>query len=112
MNGAATEAAQETGKEAGPWQGKKNIYVCRSCCGHIVTVDRDAGVTPFTTRCMATPGCSGLMQSSLYRVFDQAIGPDHEWYRPSSIAGLSAGTADHVAKGGLLLRKIGIGVKS
>ena len=88
--------------------GRKNIYVCRECKGHIVTVDRDDGTTPFMTNCEATEGCRGTMQSSLYRVFDQTMAAGFEWYRPDSSQMKSATlhTLDHVNNGGLLLRKI------
>ena len=90
------------------FKGKKNIYVCETCKGHIVTVDRDDGVTPFMLRCRATPECTGMMKSSLYRVFDQDIGADHEWFRPDahSTMLLGRGTQEHVEKGGLILRTV------
>jgi len=88
------------------FRGKKNIYVCEKCKGHIVTVDRDAGVTPFMTSCDVTTGCDGMMKSSMYRVFDQDMRADHEWYRPSAIEVLKPHTQYHVNQGGLLLRKV------
>ncbi len=90
---------------ADTFKGKKNIYVCESCKGHIVTVDRDAGVTPFLIRCEASAGCGGRMKSSLYRVFDQSMRASHEWYRPAAPQVLTGNTLDHVMHGGLLLRK-------
>lgn len=86
------------------WAGKLNIYVCESCHGHIVTRDRDAGVTPFLVACKCTPGCTGFMKSSMYRVFDQSMAETHEWYRPDNLDGLARHTIDHVRNGGLLLR--------
>ncbi|WP_407155192.1 hypothetical protein [Bradyrhizobium sp. STM 3557] len=88
------------------FKGKKNIYVCEKCRGHVVTVDVDAGVTPFMIACEAVEKCSGMMKSSMYRVFDQDIGASHEWYRPSIATSLSGATLDHVMKGGLLLRRV------
>lgn len=90
------------------FQGKKNIYVCEACKGHIVTVDRDDGVTPFMTSCYAKEGCSGAMRSSMYEVSDQTMRAGYEWYRPDSseITSASLHTRDHVSNGGLLLRKI------
>ena len=90
-----------------PFQSKKNIYVCQKCSEHIVTVDRDNGVTPFMIRCEATSGCDGFMKSSMYRVFDQEMKASHEWYLPTAaeIAGLSDWEREHVRNGGLLLRK-------
>ena len=87
------------------YQSKKNIYTCRKCFGHIVTVDVDEGVTPFMVKCRATAGCDGTMQSSMYRVFDQSMRPDYEWYKPPVLQVLSPGERQHVAQGGLLLRK-------
>lgn len=89
------------------FKGKKNIYVCEKCFGHIVTVDLAEGVTPFMVGCKANDGCDGMMQSSFYRVYDQRIRPSYEWYRPNSLDGLKRGVHEHVENGGLLLREIG-----
>jgi hypothetical protein len=91
--------------------GKKNIYTCDRCFGHVVTVDLVEGTTPFTIVCRATKGCSGAMRSSMYRVFDQTMRPDFEWYRPgdAELDGLRPATADHVRMGGLLLRNASTG---
>lgn len=86
------------------FKGKKNIYTCDTCGGHIVTVDIDAGVTPFMIACKVAETCEGRMRSSLYRVFDQSMRASFEWYRPGAPQSLSAHTLDHVMKGGLLLR--------
>lgn len=93
--------------------GRKNIYACKDCGSHIVTVDKDQGVTPFMIRCVATHceapnGRKGMMQSSMYRVFDpdNIIRPSYEWYRPGLAQILSIGEAEHVKRGGLLLRPI------
>src|SRR5216684_4480443 len=88
------------------FQGKKNIYVCDTCKGHIVTVDRDRGVTPFMIECKATASCKGLMQSSMYRVFDQNMRADHEWYKPIAPEIVKPHLQPHVDQGGLLMRKI------
>lgn len=88
------------------FQGKVNIYVCEVCHGHIVTRDKDAGVTPFMIPCEAKPACKGKMVSSMYRVFDQTMAEDSEWYRPSAAQALSPWEREHVEKGGLLLRKV------
>ena len=85
------------------FQGKLNIYTCRECGSHIVTKDVDDGVTPFLVGCKS-PGCKGLMQSSMYRVFDQAMKHSWEWYKPNSLAGLSGSEREHVRMGGLLMR--------
>lgn len=88
-------------------KGCKNIYVCERCSGHIVTVDLEDGVTPFLIRCEATYACEGMMKSSFYRVQDQTIRASHEWYRPTIVMHIDQWEREHVAKGGLLLRKIG-----
>lgn len=82
-----------------------NQYTCTSCSGVITTIDRDHGVTPFMLACRATEGCHGTMHSHLYRVAP-GLTPDHEWYKPTSLKGLTAGMRDHVEMGGLLIRKI------
>jgi hypothetical protein len=89
-------------------QGKKNIYTCEACRGHVVTVDKDAGTTPFMIGCKVTEGCNGKMTSSFYRVFDQKMAAAYEWYRPDAteITTLDSATRHHVELGGLLLRKI------
>jgi hypothetical protein len=85
---------------------QKNMYVCERCAGHIVTVDLEEGVTPFLIKCEATAGCSGMMKSSMYRVYDQSVRASHEWYRPTLVMRLDAWEQEHVKKGGLLLRRI------
>lgn len=92
--------------EQATFQGKVNIYVYEACRGHIVTRDRDAGTTPFMTACHATVGCKGKMQSSMYRVFNQDVRESHEWYRPSALEVVPTYARQHVAMGGLLLRKV------
>lgn len=82
-----------------------NQYRCKECGGTITTIDRDPGVTPFMLACRATGGCNGTMLSSTYRVAP-GLTPDHEWYKPDSLKGLSPGMRDHVERGGLLIRKI------
>jgi len=90
--------------DPGAFTNRKNIYVCKTCAGHIVTVDVDKGATPFMVDCQATPGCKGMMRSSFYRVFDQSMKAGFEWYRPTALQHLSTGERAHVDKGGLLLR--------
>lgn len=89
------------------FKGRKNIYTCDRCFGHIVTVDLEDGTTPFILKCRATFGCEGRMKSSLYRVADQSMRAGFEWYRPSIIeaAALEPAAAEHVNKGGLLIRE-------
>lgn len=85
-------------------KGRKNMFVCSDCGGHIVTVDVDEGVQPPVIGCHATLGCKGLMGSSLYRVFDQKVRASFEFYRPSLAKILSPNEAKVVSEGGLLLR--------
>jgi hypothetical protein len=87
------------------FRGKKNIYTCDKCRGHVVTVDADRGVTPFMIACHATQDCKGMMKSSMYRVFDQEMRADYEWYKPSAVQTLKPYEQRHVEKGGLLMRK-------
>jgi len=88
--------------------GKKNIYTCEKCFGHIVTVDRDYGTTPFIISHSHTgSGCDGMMKSSMYRVFDQNMKAGFEWYKPPVVQILTDGERDHVDNGGLLMRPVG-----
>lgn len=87
------------------FRGKKNIYTCDKCFGHIVTVDVDRGVTPFTIDCKVTFDCKGWMQSSMYRVFDQSMRADYEWYRPSTVEAHPFHMQEHIQRGGLILRE-------
>ncbi|HEV2747511.1 MAG TPA: hypothetical protein VGW34_09470 [Allosphingosinicella sp.] len=99
-------ALEEAPAKAVHFKGRKNIYVCDTCHGHIVTVDVDEGVTPYLIECRAAPlGCPGYMQSSMYRVFNQRMRASWEWYKPAAIEMLDEFERDHVASGGLLLRK-------
>lgn len=89
-------------------KGGLNIYTCEKCRGHIVTRDRDEGVTPMFVGCRATPGCDGSMRSSMYRVFDQEMAEGFEWYKPShaELAVASDHVQQHCSMGGLLIRKV------
>ncbi len=97
----------------GGFQYRKNVYRCEKCGGETVTVDRDAGVTPFMINCRATPGCDGESQSSFYRV-PQDLTPKWEWYRPGALERLrlTVYVNDHVKQGGLLLRSVDDGRKA
>lgn len=87
--------------------GKVNIYVCDRCHGHIVTRDKDEGVTPFMLVCLATEGCPGRMKSSMYNVFDQTMREDFVWKRATSeqVIAMKRGERSHHEKGGLFLFK-------
>lgn len=87
------------------FKDQKNIYTCHKCGGHIVTVDVAKGVTPFMIPCEF--GCKENMTSSVYRVFDQKVRADYEWYAPTAAEQLDLPQSylDHVRQGGLMLRK-------
>lgn len=88
-------------------QYQKNVYTCRECGHHFVTVDRDDGTTPFMTKCQVLE-CQGGAQSSFYRV-DQSLTPQFEWYRPDAAEityMLNSNAREHVSKNGLLLRPV------
>lgn len=97
------QRAEETGQSN---KGKLNIYTCNTCRAFIVTRDLDTGVTPFMTGCRQE-GCQGWMQSSFYRVYDQAMRASLVWARPKAIIAdlLKPHVLEHVLKGGLLLRE-------
>ncbi|RIV87472.1 hypothetical protein [Aurantiacibacter zhengii] len=84
---------------------RKNAYQCDDCASFIVTVDREPGVTPFMVGC---GNCDAMAKSKFYRVAGW-MEPTHEWYRPDTLDGLSEWSAEHVKKGGLMLRQIGGG---
>lgn len=94
------------------WGGKLNIYTCDNCRSHIVTRDVDEGVTPFMlpsreycpNRCGAEPRAHIYMTSSFYRVWDQRIREDYQWYRPAPGEEIEPAVREHVARGGLILR--------
>lgn len=100
-----TNDNREEGKPR-PFRGKLNIYCCDTCGHHIVTIDKDEGVTPFMITCRAIEPCPGKMTSSMYRVFDALIKPGYEWYSPDANerAAMPKPLFDHVQKGGLILR--------
>lgn len=89
-------------------KGKKNVYSCTKCGFEFVTIDRDVGTTPFMTGCRNPKPCKGWAESSFYRV-DQALPTTFEWYAPdqSEIRDIiKPGVLQHIAMGGLLMRKI------
>lgn len=87
------------------FKGVKNKYTCEGCKGEIVTIDRDAGVTPFMIDCRLCN--AGWAQSSCYRI-PQNLSATYEWYAPEDkdTHQMTRATRDHVKNGGLLLRKI------
>lgn len=94
---------------------RENVYTCPVCSGHTVTIDRDEGVTPFMIGCRASGkvgDCNGKAESSFYPPGprpDHIPAPSWEWYKPdqTKFDTLSRWELEHVAKGGLLIRKIG-----
>jgi hypothetical protein len=90
------------------FKGQRNIYVCDSCHGHIVTVDLEDGTTPFAIPCKATLKCTGMMKSSMYRVYDQSMAADHEWFKPTEkeVRKMSLSSQEHWRLGGLFLRRV------
>ena len=89
-------------------QGKKNVYTCTTCGFDFVTIDRDVGTTPFATDCKNPKGCKGWAQSSFYGV-RQTLPATYEWYAPGPAEIrdiIKPGVLQHIAMGGLLLRKI------
>jgi len=82
--------------------GRKNAYECEACGSYIVTIDRAPGVTPFMVKC---ENCGGMAKSKLYRV-QSYLEPTHEWYRPERLEDVPPGSADHISRGGLILREI------
>lgn len=101
------------------WGGKLNIYTCEGCRAHIVTRDLTEGVTSFMLSAMEyCPNRCGqeihginrvMMTSSMYRVWDQSMREDYQWYSPTAeqlvTDDIGPARREHVAKGGLLLRK-------
>jgi hypothetical protein len=82
------------------------VYTCVSCGRQIVARLTVAGVAATNIQCRATVGCEGTM------VFDQSSrnGVDrphtHEWFRPEISADMPAKVADHIKRGGLVIRPI------
>lgn len=117
----AAEAGARQEASGHSLKGRVNVYACtppipghstmKSGCLHwIVTIDREAGVTPMFVKC---GHCGGTASSRMYKVGD-GLEPTHEWFRPTSAdqmpEGYSVeGVAYHLENGGLLLRPIGDG---
>jgi len=91
-------------------RGRRNVYVCEDVPYHVfVTIDRDAGVTPFLKTC---PFCGGTAQSRCYprNIPDPELHPEwaarYEWYRPERGEAVDPQLFNHIAKGGLIFREI------
>lgn len=99
--------SKKAGKKGGvETVGMINAYDCEVCGLRIITVNHDAGTTPYLVGCKAD-GCRGLMVSQFYRV-SQTLAATHEWYRPDEAerASLTDDMREHVEMGGLLLRPV------
>ena len=91
-----------------PERPRINCYVCNKCGWLHWTIDREPGVTPGMIRCRRPPQCDGLAWSAWYRVRqDDGSWVDWEWYRPgkTELCRFDAATREHIAKGGLILRR-------
>jgi hypothetical protein len=114
----ARDVGEKMKAEGHSFEGRINVYACtppmmagstmKGGCGYwIVTVDREAGVTPMFVKC---GHCGGTASSRMYKV-GAGLEPTHEWFRPASADELPEGysvasVADHLSNGGLLLRPI------
>jgi hypothetical protein len=89
---------------------RKNIYMCQKCGHGFVTADVESGVTPFMMPCDHS-GCSGKATSFFYAAPQSMLAkiePAFEWYKPSPVELTlkSAAVQEHVAKGGLISRRL------
>lgn len=98
-------------------QNSKNAYIC-NLLHSTVTVHKDAGTTPMFLSCLT---CGKRAVSRMGQVDDSLI-PTHEWYKPTDEDCIAEAERisqeketykytlhairEHVAMGGLLLRKI------
>ena len=95
---------------------RRNAYFCKDCRKVTITVDIDNGVTPMFILC---PECKkehatslfyqipGCMRFDMIKGIGSILPADYEWYKPNEKETLimSKEEADHVFKGGLLMRK-------
>lgn len=84
-----------------------NGWLCKVCQRWTVTVDVDHGVTPMFLACRAAEGCDGTAVSAMYQPPEDIGEPQWEWYRPTDKQArrMGPGMADHVARGGLAIRR-------
>lgn len=66
-----------------------NTYVCEKCGHHVLTLDLEAGVTPFMILCER---CDGTMTSRCYHQHQ----PNFLWYRPKTYDELHAYTTEYI----------------
>ncbi|GGE30296.1 hypothetical protein GCM10011360_17900 [Primorskyibacter flagellatus] len=86
----------------GPFEGKKNVYLCPDCGHGFVTMDSVEGVTPFMTGCL---NCQSMAQSLMYKIPQQVLGnPAVYWIRPpmDEWDKYSVHVRDHLSRGGLI----------
>jgi len=86
---------------------RRNAYYCKACKRVTITVDINEGVTPMFILC---PHCNCSATSFMYQLpgaLHLGVEADYEWYKPNETETLilSKGEAEHVFKGGLLMRK-------
>lgn len=86
---------------------RRNAYFCAFCHKVTITVDIDEGVTPMFILC---PHCNTTATSFMYQLpgcLHFNVKADYEWYKPDEkeTLMLSKNEAEHVFKGGLLMRK-------
>jgi hypothetical protein len=86
---------------------KRNAYYCKACKRVTITVDVNEGVTPMFILC---PHCNCSATSFMYQLpgaLHLGVEADYEWYKPDAkeTLMLSKAEAEHVFKGGLLMRK-------
>lgn len=91
------------------FKGKKNIYLCPKCGHGFVSLDVDAGTTPFMTKCL---NCGDMAQSMFYAAPQEvlaSISPALEWYSPSqkAVQKMTKAVQEHVQRGGLISRITG-----
>lgn len=85
-------------------RGIYDLYECRNCGNHQITLYKDKGVTPFAIGC-TNPECEGLMQhTQSYKNVPETV---HvlKWVRPTLYQTLQMSYASikHVLNGGLVL---------
>lgn len=124
------QARDEELEKRAAFKGKRNAYYCDVCRGYVVTIDRDAGVTPMFLACRVkgdprdpANDCKGRSRSMMYppEPWPEEDGygtpiptePTWEWYMPDEdeckrLKGEDLGAWEHVEKGGLLLRPIAV----
>ncbi len=107
----AVAAGQEAvdGAKGNFWRGKTNVYTCEACVAQWVTINRDAGATPFLIKCRK---CGAMCRSACYNNDIQPengfpFPPHFEWYRPDpDDETVEEWQFEHISNGGLIMRMI------